>query len=362
MSAGVLGRSTALARGAASTTDTHPRVSVVIPCYNYKRFLPEAVESVLSQQGVDLDIIIVDDASTDGSSQLAQELAEANSCIRAVLHPTNMGHIATYNDGLARVTGDYVVLLSSDDLLAPGSLARSTALMEQHPEVALVYGYAQDFCDTPAAGAARRTTWSVWSGEAWITHLCRRGSNIIVNPEAVLRRSVMDALVGYRPEMPHAADMDLWLRAASLGGVGRINGPVQAYYRVHGQNMHLTDFGSPLDDIRARREVFHGLSDLPGPPLQRPRQLLRAAHRALAVEAVREAIHLADTRPELSASAEKLAAFGSDTDASVTESRLWSSYLRRRNDGTWPLERTLTSAAYRWRWAYRWRRWRRAGI
>src|SRR6476661_2373772 len=76
-----------------------PIVSVVIPCYNYERFLKDAVDSVLTQEDVDLDVIIVDDASTDGSGELAAELAADDRRIRAVLHTTNMGHIATYNDG-----------------------------------------------------------------------------------------------------------------------------------------------------------------------------------------------------------------------------------------------------------------------
>jgi hypothetical protein len=346
----------------ASKLHGRPLVSVVIPCYNYKRFLTEAVASVLAQEDVELDVVIVDDASTDGSGELAQELASGDPRIRTVLHSANQGHIATYNDGLARVLGDYVVLLSADDLLAPGSLGRAAALMEKHRDVGLVYGYAEEFSSRPEPEPARRITWSVWSGEEWIGHLCRRGSNIIVNPEAVIRRSVMDQLGGYRADMPHAADMELWMRAASLGSVGRINGPVQAFYRVHGQNMHLTDFNSTLDDIRARREVFDSLCGLPGQPLQRPRQLVRTARRAIALEAVRAAVHVADTRQDGSLCAVELAEFAVETDASVTGLRIWRAYLRRRDGGTVAGEPGLSAWVDRWRWSLRWRRWRRTGI
>jgi hypothetical protein len=349
-------------RTVPSPLQGRPLVSVVIPCYNYKRFLPDAVASALAQEGVEVEVVIVDDASTDGSGKLALDLASADPRIRTVLHSRNRGHIATYNDGLARVLGDYVVLLSADDLLAPRSLARAAALMETRADIALVYGYAQEFSSSPQPAAAGRTSWSVWTGEEWIGHLCRRGSNIIVNPEAVIRRSVMDQLVGYRADMPHAADMDLWMRAASLGSVGRINGPVQAYYRVHGQNMHLTDFSSTLDDIRARRDVFDALASLPGDPLPRSRQLVRTAKRAIAVEAVRAALNLADTRQGGSLLAAELADFAVETDASITGSSSWRAYLRRRDGSTFPGERILSSFADRWRWALRWRRWRRAGI
>lgn len=362
MSAGVLSRSSGALRLAASQLRRRPSVTVVIPCYNYARYLRDAVASALGQAEVDVDVVIVDDASTDGSSQLALDLATSDPRIRPILHAENMGHIATYNDGLSRATGDYVVLLSADDLLAPGSLARSTALMENHPEVGLVYGFAEEFAETVPPSPGKRASWSVWHGEAWIGIMCRRGSNIITNPEAVLRRTVLKQLSGYRADMPHAADMDLWLRAAAISGVGRVNGPVQAYYRVHGQNMHLTDFSATLDDIRARREVFDELCTLSGPALTRPRQFLHAARKALAIEAVRAAIHLADKGDGQPGHSAALADFASQTDSAITASALWSSYLRRSAGESSIAERTLSELVYRWRWSLRWRRWRRSGI
>ena len=88
-----------------------PTVTVVIPCYKYGHFLAGVVESVLSQPGVDADVIIVDDASPDESGAVADALAEADPRIRVIHHPENKRHIATYNDGLSAATGKYVVLL-----------------------------------------------------------------------------------------------------------------------------------------------------------------------------------------------------------------------------------------------------------
>lgn len=362
MSAGMLSRNSGALRLAVGQLQRRPSVSVVIPCYNYARYLPEAVASALEQTEVDVDVVIVDDASTDGSGQLALELASADPRIQPILHAENMGHIATYNDGLSRAAGEYVVLLSADDLLAPGSLARSTALMENHPEVGLVYGYAEEFSETVPPSSGKRASWSLWRGEEWIGIMCRRGSNIIMNPEAVLRRTVMEQLSGYRTDMPHAADMDLWLRAAAISGVGRVNGPVQAYYRVHGQNMHLTDFSATLDDIRARREVFDEFCTISGPALARPRQFLHAARKALAIEAVRAAIHLADVDGGQPGHSSALADFASQTDSTITTSPLWASYLRRSSGNSSIAERTFSEFVYRWRWSLQWRRWRRSGI
>ena len=362
MSTWILNRGSVGLRTASEKLERRPLVSVVIPCYNYERFLRDAVASVLSQAGVDVDVIIVDDASTDGSAQVALQLAEADHRVRPVLHAGNIGHIATYNDGLSRARGDYVVLLSADDMLAPGSLARSTALMEKNPGVGLVYGFAVEFGESLPPAPGKRDSWSIWNGEDWIAHMCRRGSNIIVNPEAVVRRSILEQLVGYRDDMPHAADMEFWLRAAAISDVGRINGPAQAYYRVHGQNMHLTDFSSALDDIRARRLVFGELSSLSGPGLSRPRQLVRTARRALAVEAVRAAVHIADSPSEPQGSASELAEFAMETDAAICGTGLWAAYLRRQDGKAHAGRRALSEFLYRWRWSLRWRRWRRSGI
>src|SRR5262245_16993901 len=115
-------------------------VSVVIPCYNYGHYLPDAVGSALSQDGVEVEVVIVDDKSTDNSAEVAAALAAGDPRVRLIRHETNLRHIATYNDGLDAVTGDYVLLLSADDLLTPGALHRAAQLMEAEPTVGMVYG------------------------------------------------------------------------------------------------------------------------------------------------------------------------------------------------------------------------------
>ena len=85
-----------------------PSVSVVIPCYNYGHYLADCLQSVLDQQDVRLDILVIDDASSDGSAEDVRKLAATDSRIRTIFHAANQGHIATYNEGLAQASGDYV--------------------------------------------------------------------------------------------------------------------------------------------------------------------------------------------------------------------------------------------------------------
>lgn len=239
-------------------------VTVVIPCYNYGRYLPQVVQSVLSQDRVDANIIIVDDASTDGSLDVAKTLAIADSRITVVAHAHNLGHIATYNDGLARVRTEFVALVSADDLLSPGALSRATDLMMAHPRVGLVYGLPMEFhgekrCTVENA-ALPRSSWTIWPGLEWLRLACLRGRNFIFSPEVVMRTAAMRQIGPYNADLPHSADFEYWLRTAAGWDVGRINGPAQAYYRVHGGNMHLTTFSTMQVDLEHRLAAFQVLN------------------------------------------------------------------------------------------------------
>src|SRR4051812_12892627 len=101
-----------------------PSVMVVIPCYNYGRFLRQCVASVLSQVGVRVSVVVVDDGSTDDSGQVASALARQDSRVRVISLTKNLGMIPAVNLGLEQIDSDYFVKLDADDLLSPGSLER----------------------------------------------------------------------------------------------------------------------------------------------------------------------------------------------------------------------------------------------
>ena len=99
----------------------------MIPCYNYGRYLNDCVESVLSQLGVEVRVLIIDDASTDSTPQIASAFAARDQRVEFHRHDRNLGHIATYNEGLSLADSTYSVLLDADDMLTPGCLsARAT--------------------------------------------------------------------------------------------------------------------------------------------------------------------------------------------------------------------------------------------
>src|SRR5207342_602689 len=159
--------------------------SVVIPCYRYGHFLEEAVASVLSHQdGVDVRVLIIDDASPDDSAEVAARITARDPRVELIVHSTNKGNIATFNEGLLEwADGDYCLLMSADDRAAPGALRRACDLLDAHPEVGFVYGRAVWFIDGEPLPEARTRVrgWSVYSGQDWLTHRYRQAENPITS-------------------------------------------------------------------------------------------------------------------------------------------------------------------------------------
>lgn len=335
--------------------------SVVIPCYNYGRFLPALVDSLLAEPGCEVDVLIVDDCSTDGSADVVRELAETRPRTRAILHTENRGHIATYNEGLTAVRGDYVVLLSADDFLPRGAISRAVALMEKHPRVGLVYGQVRNFdSDSPPSTPGRVRNWSVWSGHSWLRRACRTGTCFILSPEVVMRRTAMAQMGAYDPRLPAAADMDLWMRTALTWDVGRVNGPVQAWYRVHGQNMHLTTYPGLLADLQERRRVFDIFYAEQAVGHARILGLEPASRQALAREALRlgyRARWRGDDPDDLSAYAD----FAVETWPDIKGTRLWRVFTTDASKSEANLAVSARLLSLRARHHLAWRRWRRYG-
>ncbi len=202
-------------------------------------------------------------------------------------------------------------------------------------------------------------SWTLWSGREWLGWFSRRGTNIVMNPEAVLRGSLMRELVGYRADMPQSADMELWMRAATRADVGRVNGPDQAYYRVHEANMHLTDFAGLMTDFRARSDTFDRFFAENADRVPGADALLARAHRAMSREAVRYA-RAAQRGGEVGgAAAEELTAFARQMWAGVIRTPVWRGYRRRPARG---LRLRVEARAAQLRSGLLWRRWRRFGV
>lgn len=258
------------------------RVDVIVPCHDYAAFLPACVESVLGQQGVEVRVLILDDASTDDSEAVARALARRDGRVEYRRHAVNRGHIATYNEGLEWIAGDYTLLLSADDLLTPGALGRAARLMDRHPEVGLTYGRAI-MTSEPARHVPRipdPCKTRVLGGPELVEAFCTWGGNRVPTQTAVVRTSVQRAVGGYRPELPHSGDMEMWLRVAARHAIGVVDAD-QAYYRIHSSNMHRQYAAAVLGDLEQYRRTFADYFEREGRALPRAERLLACALRSL---------------------------------------------------------------------------------
>ena len=215
-------------------------VDVIVPCYRYGHYLKECVESVLTQSGPGVRVLIIDDFSPDNTTEVAAELARDDSRVTVFRHTSNQGHIATYNEGIGWASADYLLLLSADDYLLPGALNRAVALMDNQPEVGFVFGNAIELNEV---GQQRLTNDFKCGNDTWIftgPEFVRRSSagNIVTTATAVVRTRLQKQVGGYRVELPHSGDMEMWLRLAAFASVGYVEAP-QAVYRRHNTNMSL---------------------------------------------------------------------------------------------------------------------------
>jgi glycosyltransferase involved in cell wall biosynthesis len=311
-------------------------VDVIVPCYRYGHFLRQCVESVLSQSLPNVRILVIDDASPDNTAEIAAELVRKDCRVTFLRHTTNKGHINTYNEGIDWASGDYMLILSADDYLLPGALRRSADLMDGHPEVGFTFGRGIELNNTgttpqlsDTVDIARKGGWRIVPGRQFIELSGAR--NIVSTPTAVVRTELQKQLGGYRPELPHSGDMEMWLRFAAHGSVGILES-YQAVYRRHSSNMSLAYMTRGwLPDIQQRKAALDCFFEMCTGWLPNPGQLRRRMYRSVACAS----IGLASTAfndGEMGLS-EQLSEFALDVCPDIKKSLPWMKLACKRHLG-----------------------------
>jgi glycosyltransferase involved in cell wall biosynthesis len=342
------------------------RVDVVIPCYNYGRFLGECVNSALDDQpGVDVRVLVIDDASTDDSAEVAQKLAAADDRVDVRVHEANRGHIATFNEGLLEwADGDYCVLISADDRLAPGALRRAADLMDAHPDVGFVYGNAVEFSGTeePPAPRTEPRGQTIWPGHWWLEQSFKAATGFIFSPEVTVRTSLQHQVGGYNPDLYHTSDVEMWLRLAAYADVAYICVD-QAFYRRHDKNMSR-ELSNRLVTLTQLRGAFEAVLRHCGEVLPDAARLSDVVHRQLARKALWSATRAYDRRRTDQVPVDGLVAFAFECWPSAQRLGMYRSLQVRRWIGPtiMPYLQPLIWSAVvrhvqgRWRWHRRLRR------
>lgn len=220
-----------------------PKVSVCIDSFNYGRFLPEAIESVLRQSWQDFEIIISDDRSTDNSFAIAQRYAAQDSRIRAVQNATNLGMVKNRNAGLAQARGEYVKTLHADDFLgSTEAIAQMVAALESNRAISLVAA-ARQIVDEQGRPLE---TWSSLeeqkrplAGVTVINRCLFEQRNLIGGPSAVMFRRAL-AGRGFDEAFFVMADLEMWFHLLEQGCFFYLAEPLCAF-RQHGRQQTEKD-------------------------------------------------------------------------------------------------------------------------
>lgn len=330
---------------------TPPRVSVLMGVYNAERYLREALDSLLEQSFEDFEVVLVDDGSTDRSAEILGGYDDPR--LRMLANGENLGHPRSLNIALEAARGPLIARLDADDVAEPERLERQVAEMDRRPELDVLGTWTTEIDEHGAEIGG----FSYPPSETLIRWGLAR-TNVVYHPTVIMRRSMLERVGGYRPEIDCADDYDLFTRILEVGGrIGILPERLIRYRRYAGQisNKRVDRQLAQAREVRRRyvswltgREVGAEIAEAAS-ELQRqtgrppPSGLLRGAlavqlavQRAVAADAPRsERAELRDrSREALLYHARELRRAGRTRDAAA----VWRGALTRGGwyrDGVW---------------------------
>lgn len=210
-----------------------PRWSVVIPTYECAELLEPCLHSVLeAEPGSDAEIVVVDDRSQDRPEAVVDRIGDER--LRFVRNPENLGAIGNFNSCLREAAGHLVHLLHGDDMVESGFYRAADRAFDDNPAVGMFTGrvtYVDDAGQPAETTRSERSPSGVWDAALDVLTV----SNRIRPPSVAVRREMYERLGGFRPDFPHAADWEMWVRLAADTAVW-YEDEVVARYRRHGSS------------------------------------------------------------------------------------------------------------------------------
>ena len=231
----------------------YPKVSVLIPCYNYARFLDEAIQSILNQTFTDYEVIIVDNNSTDNTEEVVRKYLTYTH-ISYYKNPVNIGLVGNFNKSLEYAKGEYIKFLFADDKLEPTLLEKFVSVMDSYPTVSLVTSGSSTFGSVTEIRTPVLT--GLQNGQKVIVECLRNGKgNWLGEPTGVMFRR-RDLHVGkFNSEYICLVDLDMWLRLLTIGDCYIIPETL-AHFRVHsGQASNKNSIRNWFDEYYFFRDV-----------------------------------------------------------------------------------------------------------
>lgn len=212
-----------------------PLVSVVVPAYNAEKYLEETLAAIVNQTYQHWELIIVNNASTDGTQAIIERIARQDPRIKVITNRTTLPAPENWNIGLQKATGDLLKMVCADDVPLADCIERQVQALTKHREASLASGSR-----IIINGAGKRLfvrngigKSGVYDGGIIKRRCVMAGGNIIGDPVcAMWRRAALDSMGYFNPEIVYCTDMEYWLRLLSIGDLYYDERPM-GLYRIH---------------------------------------------------------------------------------------------------------------------------------
>jgi glycosyltransferase involved in cell wall biosynthesis len=212
-----------------------PLVSVIVPVYNGERFLREAIESILAQTYSPIEVIVVDDGSTDDTAEIARSFGDRVRCIRQA----NAGPAVARNNGLAAATGEFVAFLDADDTWTSEKLARQLACFDADPDLGICVTHVQNVWEREMAAEEAR----------FRDHPRSRPIPGYVTQTLLARRDVFDRVGPFDVALGHGDATDWFMRAERAGIRRTLLPDVLVHRRLHRDNLSRRESAASREEF-----------------------------------------------------------------------------------------------------------------
>ena len=238
---------------ANNNRDKLPLVSVVTPTYNQADFLRDTLESVLAQDYPHIEYQVFDDGSTDETPQILAEYSDRIASERQA----NRGQTPTINKGWERAQGDILTWLNSDDTFLPGAVTKAVNYLQEHPDVAIVFGDTL-FTEADGEPIERSKTRADFDYREFVLQC----ENPIAQPSAFIRREVIEDIGLLDPSYYYFMDWDFWLRAGIRHQIAYFP-ELLSTYRLHKDSKTVAQASKAAPELEYMYRKFFARTDLP---------------------------------------------------------------------------------------------------
>ncbi len=259
-------------------SDRHPLVTAIVPCFNSEAYVREALGSLLKQTYRPIEIIAINDGSTDSTAEILKEYQQLYGI--QVIEQENQGVASASNHGIQASKGEFIVRMDSDDVSLPTRVEKQVRFLTSHPEVVVVGGRLR-YMDEAGNDLNRVLKYPLKHDE--ILKQVLGGRTAVGGPVAMFRRDACIACGMYREGAQVAEDLDLWLRMSKFGRLANLR-DILINYRIRSNSLSradLTKTYSATFETTNEGRLLHGL-----PPLS-PAEMLQLQLSLGLVEAPR---------------------------------------------------------------------------